>query len=82
MRAGGLPVWPPRVAGKNDFIYSVPRGDCLPKSGEGANLIFAGWDIVIRHGWNGAVQGFSDFLAAGSEANRNGAQGEFRVIYQ
>lgn len=82
LRTGGLPVWPPRAAGENDSIYYVPRGDCLPKSGEGADVIFDGWDVVLRHGWNGAVEGYCDLLAAGSEANRNGANGEFRVIYK
>ena len=74
----GSPIWPPKPAGKNSNVFYVPRADCADPDN---NVIFASWDVVVRHKWHGAVEGFTDIYKAGEYLLTHRRAGEYRVIF-
>ena len=77
-QAEGSPIWPPKPAGKLGNIFYVPRADCCEPDN---NVIFASWEVVLRHRWNGAVEGFDNLNAAGNHALTHRRVGEYRLVF-
>ena len=74
----GPPIWPPRASPKSGKVFYVPRADCCDDDN---NVIFCSWEVVERHRWNGAVEGFVDLKAAGDYLLEHRRVGEYRLIF-
>ena len=75
---GHSPTWPPRPAGKLGNVFYVPRSDCADPTN---NVIFASWEVVLRHKWHGAVEGFTDINKAREYLPNHRRVGEYRIVF-